>query len=130
MSRNVKKQLTAIYVDEAMRGMMLPARILGASDVEPIVVHKREEVLGLAMQLPELNMIVWDNFSKSESLAYCTQLKSNEKTKNIPLIVIAENDQITDEQILATGANEVVRMPFDPDKFQRIIVRYLDLTDG
>lgn len=112
-----------------MRGMMLPARVLGASDVELIVVHKREEVLGLAIQLPELNIIVWDNFSKSESLAYCAQLKSNEKIKNIPLIVVVENDQITDEQILITGANEVVRKPFDVKKFQRIIDRYLDLAD-
>ena len=58
-------------------------------------------------------------------------LRSNAKTKDIPIIIVSSNDRLTNvEKCLSQGANDYVIKPFEADRLLAKIRSFLDGSEG
>lgn len=84
-------------------------------DGEKILVHFEKEAETLDFKYPSL-LILDLNMPKVNGLELLTQLKSNKKTKNIPVVILSTSKNIHDkEKVLKLGADDFITKPFSFD---------------
>lgn len=116
----------AFYVYPDHESRIFAAHALGAAGFKTILSTYRPNLLEEISHLAHLDVIVFDRVREMEHLNYCRQLKNDERTKNIPLIVIVANPEITQDQVISSGADNYLPSPLNLDLFQEIISAYLN----
>ena len=117
MQTSSKKRQTALYVYDCVSVLYVP-RLLSHFGWTCIIAVYQENFLEIAVE-KQPDMIILDQFSINE-LAFCRYLKTNEKTKNIRLIVITACDEIISMAIEA-GADTCLTMPVSRTELLKII---------
>jgi CheY-like chemotaxis protein len=97
-------------------------RHMGLNCIESVY---SENLLEIATQyLPDI--ILLEQFHPND-LEVCHQLKTNEKTKNIPVIVItACEEEITESIAMEAGADSYLVAPVKVEKFRETIQSFLN----
>jgi DNA-binding response OmpR family regulator len=111
-----KKQI-ALYVHDFVSVLYVP-RLLSHFGWNCITAVYQEDFLEIAAE-KQPDIIILDQISDSE-LKFCRQLKNNEKTKNIRLIIVAAFDENMSTAIEA-GADACLNKPFSRTELQKII---------
>jgi DNA-binding response OmpR family regulator len=117
MQTSAKKKQTALYVYDFVSVLYVP-RLLSHFGWTCIIVVYQENFLEIAAE-QQPDMIILDQLSVSE-FGFCRQLKNNEKTKNIRLIVITAFDENISMAIEA-GADACLSKPISRTELQKII---------
>jgi DNA-binding response OmpR family regulator len=116
----------ALYVYSGYESLIFAARILGAAGFKTVIATYGSNILQDINDFSELNVIVLDRVRDIEQLKYCSQLRDDDRTKNIPIIAIVANDEITEDFVINFGVDKCLRMPLDIDLFREIVSDYLD----
>jgi DNA-binding response OmpR family regulator len=111
-----KKQI-ALYVHDFVSVLYVP-RLLSHFGWNCISAVYQEDFLEIAAE-KQPDIIILNQISDSE-LKFCRQLKNNEKTKNIRLIIVAAFDENMSTAIEA-GADACLNKPFSRTELQKII---------
>ncbi len=84
-------------------------------DGEKILIEFEKEAETLDFKYPSL-LILDLNMPKVNGIELLTQLKSNKKTKNIPVVILSTSKNTHDkEKVLKLGADEFITKPFSFD---------------
>jgi two-component system, OmpR family, alkaline phosphatase synthesis response regulator PhoP len=85
------------------------------SDGLYLAQNKHPDLILLDLVLPKI-----DGFN------VCKLLKNDEKTKNIPIIIISARTSKEDiDKGVSSGANNYITKPFSIDQIKKIIIEYL-----
>jgi len=113
---------TVLIVDDSSTNILLLQAILSdkgfhveaastVREAQAILLRKRPSVILLDLLMPKI--------SGSEFLA---QLKNNEKTKSIPVIIVsAVDDALNEEQMIKLGAFGYIKKPVDIQTLVRMM---------
>ncbi|HEX7367755.1 MAG TPA: response regulator [Pelobium sp.] len=84
-------------------------------DGEKILLHFEKEAETLGFRYPSL-LILDLNMPRVNGLELLTQLKSNKRTRNIPVVILSTSKNTQDkEKVLKLGADEFITKPFSFD---------------
>lgn len=99
------------------------------SDVEIHMASNGEEAFQMISTRP-FNLIISDwNMPKMSGRELLEKMKENERTKNIPFIMLtANNDQECVRNAVALGVSAYLLKPFTPDVLLKRISKLLPLT--
>lgn len=117
MQTSSKKKQIALYVYAFVSVLYVP-RLLSHFGWNCIIAVYQENFLEIAAE-KQPDIIILDQFSDSE-LKFCRQLKNNEKTKNIRLIIFTAFDENISMAIEA-GADACLSNPISRTELQKII---------
>ena len=115
----------ALYVHPGYESLIFVAYALGAAGFKTITATYDSNILEGISDFSNLDVIVFDQMREMEYLNYCSKLKNNERTKNIPIIVIVDNEDITQDQVISSGADKYLKTPLDIIAFRENITAYL-----
>jgi len=128
--KNMDKKYSLLLVDDDASNLMELTHILKA-DYKLRVVRDGESALKSTDENPSdliLLDVVMPNMSGFEVLS---ELKKNEKTKNIPVIFITgAKDEKSENEGLKLGASDYIRKPFDPENVRQRVSRQLETAYG
>lgn len=89
-------------------------------DGEKVINHFEKESEEVGFKFPSL-FILDLNMPKVNGLELLTHLKSNKKTKRIPVVILSTSKNIQDkERVLKLGADEFITKPFSFDMMVEI----------
>ncbi len=106
-----------LAIVDTMRLMLEDAGYEVETVVDEAVIQKTRK------HLPDLLLLdIW--MSGMDGREICKQLKSNEKTKHIPIIMISA-DKDTGRLAKEAGADDFLAKPFDMDDFLAKVAKYM-----
>lgn len=123
--KNNKKR-TALYVCPAYDSRMVISFLLRSLDLDVVTTTYEGNMLEEFNTLPEIDIVVLDHLQSMEHLEWCSQLKSDARTENSPIIAVLANENISQDEIAKLKIDFYTRTPVDIDSFQKIITRYID----
>ncbi len=89
---------------------------------EPIITHRGNECVRLALQERPMAVLLDVNLPDSSGLEVCSQLTDAPQTSEIPIIILSANgNEDTVRQIRRSGARFYVRKPYDPNTVVAIL---------
>ncbi len=81
-----------------------------------------EDVLKLEKDLPDLILLdIW--MSGQDGRAICKQLKNDQNTRHIPIIIISANKDIS-QIAKAADADDYITKPFEMEELLKKVVKY------
>lgn len=116
------KKKILIIEDDADASTILE-RILGEVGFSVDVMPEGRSVIENRFARPDLFILDY-KLPEIEGTAICRHLKNQQKTKDIPIIVISGNMDVA-EKVAACGANSFLHKPFRKEELLRVVNRYL-----
>jgi DNA-binding response OmpR family regulator len=125
-SPKVKKRILAIDDDEGIRDILKIIFEQAGFNIE--LKSDGNEVLQNKFTIPDL-FLVDKQLSGTNGLDICRQLKSQDSTRNIPVIMISASPDIAKLSKLA-GADDYIEKPFEISHLLKMIYRYTALDEN
>jgi two-component system, OmpR family, alkaline phosphatase synthesis response regulator PhoP len=124
MSKLTKGKGIALYGDDCLSSRLLIPRILEYTGYTTIITESGEDVLEKAAHhLPD--MIVLDELCDIDNLDICQRLKTDERVKDIPVIILlAPSRADLRDKAIEMGAAKCLIKPIDVGDFQALIKTY------
>ena len=114
-----------IVDDDVVNRDILKTR-LEAAGYEVAEAANGEEGINLAQKLPPDLIILDVMMPKVDGLLACRILKSNEKTKDIPIVMLtARSQQLEELRGWESGADEYLTKPCDHQRLLEVVVQFL-----
>lgn len=111
--------------DDAVNRDILKTR-LEAAGYEVTEAGNGEEGIGLAQKLPPDLIILDVMMPKVDGLLACRILKSDEKTKGIPIVMLtARSQQLEELRGWESGADEYLTKPCDHQRLLAAVAQFL-----
>ncbi len=111
-----------LIVDDDVDILESLSALLDAEGYETLSTLKGEETYKLIRSFKPDLLIVDLLLSGRDGAQITSDLRNNESTKNIPIIMISAHPSAKDKALTA-GANDFVAKPFETDNFLEIIDR-------
>ncbi len=119
-SNEVKKKILVADDDTAILDVL--TLMLEGAGYEVTSILDGQTVRKVLSELPDLILLdIW--MSGTDGRDICKQLKSNKKTKHIPIIMISANKD-TREIAKEAGADDFIAKPFEMDKLLAKVEKY------
>lgn len=115
--------------DDVVNRDILKTR-LEAAGYEVAEAANGEEGISLAQKLPPDLIILDVMMPKVDGLLACRILKTNEKTKGIPIVMLtARSQQLEELRGWESGADEYLTKPCDHQQLLDVVAQFLLKTD-
>ena len=91
------------------------------------VANNGEKALQIVQKSPDLNIILLDVVMPGmDGYEVCRRLKSNDSTKNIPIIFVTSNTEESEKQKgIDAGCADYMSKPINPTELYAIIEKYM-----
>jgi CheY-like chemotaxis protein len=123
--KNDIKKLAALYVCHSYDSLMVISVILKLLDLEVIITTYETIILDEINKLPEIKIVVLDDVQNAEDLEWCDRLKNDARTKNAPIIVVLNKENISHSQLDKFNIDLYMKTPVDINSFEEIVRRYV-----
>jgi putative two-component system response regulator len=121
-----EKQLHILVVDDDIVLCELVRRVFELEGIEVDEAHHVVEADKLVTERTPDAVILDIGLPGIDGLFYCSRLRENPETRNIPIIAISGSDN-AGASALAAGATQFVHKPFDPLELLTLIERMIGL---
>lgn len=111
-----KQDIRILVVDDVEVNLIILEEIIKNMGYQAMTAQSVKEAVELMQDTGNLPQIILSDISMPDidGFAFCTMLKKNPYTRNIPLIFISAMDQAADKsQGLEMGAVDYISKPFD-----------------
>jgi twitching motility two-component system response regulator PilH len=115
---------TILVVDDSPSERALLSQTLQRAGYEVLTAQDGDTALQMARSHP-LALILLDIMMPGKNgFQVCRQLKADERTKHVPVVIVSARDQPPDKFWgLRQGADEYLTKPFDPGRLVEVVQR-------
>lgn len=118
-----KENPAVLFLHEAHRDRLIIRYLLQYCNFE-VTSATVEHLFGKIDEMLKVDLIVFDFVYDVKLLEYCRRLKTGEKTRHTPLIVIIANPQITRAELNKFPIDEIIRAPVDIKELEEFFKEY------
>lgn len=115
-----------LIVDDMKTDRELLGKVVQSCGYNPVYATDGDEALAAAKQNSPRMIFLDVVMARTNGYVACRTLKSDEATKNIPVVLVtsksAESDRFWGQK---QGANDQIGKPFTPDAIKAVLKRYL-----
>jgi len=116
------KQIRVLLIEDSFTDLEIQTRLLKRAGFSVTIASGGDEGIAIALAVIPSVILTDLNLITGNGVAVVKAVKSNEKTRHIPVIGITGHTEASRDEALAEGFDDLLIKPLDPVIFAKLVV--------